>query len=294
MDWDHARVFLAVARTGQILGAARQLKLDHATVSRRMDALEKSLGAKLLERRTNGCRLTASGEAYLATAERIESEFLRLEATLTREDVAISGSVRIGAPDGFGTFILARQLGALMRLYPALTLQLVPLPRVFSLAKREADLAVTIDPPVEGRLHIRKLTDYRLSLYASRDYLAALGRMISTPDDLKGCCTVTYVPDLLFSSALDYTAAFDLPPGPHFECAGILGQMEAVRTGAGIGILHDYAARDYPELVKILPERSVTRTYWLVSHDDVREFARVRRVYDFIVDAVANLSGIFQ
>ena len=124
------------------------------------------MGVKLIERRTNGCTLTPAGEAFLASAERIETEMLRAQASLSGFDVALEGEVRVGAPDGFGTYILARHLGALMDRHPGLTIQLVPLPRAFSLAKREADMAVTIEPPQEGRLSVRKLTDYRLSFYA--------------------------------------------------------------------------------------------------------------------------------
>ena len=293
MDWDQARVFLAVARAGQILGAARKLGLDHATVTRRVDALETRLGAKLLERRTNGCRLTAAGEAYQAAAERVEAEWLRVESDLSRQDVAISGYVRVGAPDGFGTFVLAGAFAPFIRTYPDLTVQLVPLPRVFSLAKREADIAITIDPPTEGRLTVRKLTDYRLSLYASAGYLKEIAREIRSDDDLAGCRAVVYVPDLLFSPALDYASAFGIAELPRFECAGMIGQLEAVRSGAGIGVLHDFAARLYPELVRILPERNLLRSYWLVTHDDVRDFARVRRVHEFIVDTVRRRAGDF-
>ena len=139
LDWDNARIFLAVARTGQMLGAARKLGLDHATVSRRIATLETALGVKLIERRTNGCALTATGETFLASAEKIETEMLRAQAALSGADVAISGNVRVGAPDGFGTFVLARHLSALMDEHPGLNVQLVPLPRAFSLAKREAD-----------------------------------------------------------------------------------------------------------------------------------------------------------
>ena len=129
IDWDLARVFLAVARSGQLLGAARKLGVDHATVSRRVNTLEAQMGVKLIERRTNGCTLTPAGEAFLASAERIETEMLRAQASLSGFDVALEGEVRVGAPDGFGTYILARHLGALMDRHPGLTIQLVPLPR---------------------------------------------------------------------------------------------------------------------------------------------------------------------
>jgi len=291
LDWDNARIFLAVARTGQMLGAARKLGLDHATVSRRIATLETALGVKLIERRTNGCALTATGETFLGAAERIETEMLRAQAELSGADVAVSGNVRIGAPDGFGTFVLARHLSALMDEHPGLNVQLVPLPRVFSLAKREADIAVTIDRPVEGRLTVKKLTDYSLSLYASRAFLknhAALAK-----GNLAGVRVVAYVPDLIFSPALDYLGDFGLAQNPKFECAGMLGQIEAVRAGAGVGVLHDYAVRDLPDLVRVLPDRRVTRTYWIVTHDDVKDFARVRLVHDFVGNLTHRLARQF-
>ena len=291
LDWDNARIFLAVARTGQMLGAARKLGMDHATVSRRIAALEQGLGVKLIERRTNGCVLTATGETFLASAETIETEMLKAQAALTGADIAISGNVRVGAPDGFGTFVLARHFGALMDEHPGLNVQLVPLPRAFSLAKREADIAVTIDRPVEGRLTVKKLTDYSLSLYASRDFLKT--RPGLKKGDLDGVRVVAYVPDLLFSPALDYLGEFGLADNPKFECAGMIGQIEAVRAGAGIGPLHDYTARNFPDLVRILPERRVMRSYWIVAHDDVKDFARVRLVHDHIAATTAKLAKEF-
>jgi DNA-binding transcriptional LysR family regulator len=287
MDWDLARIFLAVARAGQLLGAARKLGLDHATVSRRVNQLEASMGVKLLDRRTNGCVLTPAGEAFLAAAERIETEMLRAQASLSGYDVALEGQVRIGAPDGFGTFVLARHLGELMDRHPGLTVQLVPLPRAFSLAKREADVAVTIEQPQEGRLSVRKLTDYRLSFYGARDYVAARPP-VRQVGDLSAHRIVTYVRDLLYTPALDYLDETGVAPGSRFECAGMIGQIEAVRAGAGLGMLHDYAARLFDDLVPVLTEVAVTRTYWLVTHDDVRDLARVRLVHDFIVELVGR------
>ncbi|MEI2736980.1 MAG: LysR family transcriptional regulator [Rhodoblastus sp.] len=291
LDWDNARIFLAVARTGQMLGAARKLGLDHATVSRRIATLESALGVKLIERRTNGCALTATGETFLGAAERIETEMLRAQAALSGADVAVSGNVRVGAPDGFGTFVLARHLASLMDEHPGLNVQLVPLPRAFSLAKREADIAVTIDRPVEGRLTVKKLTDYSLSLFASRDFLERHPALAK--GDLENARVVSYVPDLLFSSALDYLGELGLAENPRFECAGMLGQIEAVRAGAGVGVLHDYAVRNLPDLVRVLPEKRVTRTYWIVTHDDVRDLARVRLVHDFVSDLTHRLARQF-
>ena len=110
MDWDNARIFLSVARGGQFRAAAKRLRLDHATVSRRIGALESELGARLFDRRTNGCVLTPSGERFLSAAERMEADMLRAQAELSANDVEIAGTVRIGAPDGFGTFFLTPRL----------------------------------------------------------------------------------------------------------------------------------------------------------------------------------------
>ena len=282
MNWDHIRIFLAVARTGQFLAAARQLRIDHTTVGRRLDRLEKDLSAKLFERRRDGCRLTPAGERLLAVAERMETEFLAGCEALEREDVAFTGTVRVGAPDGVGSYFLAPRLASLAERHPELTIQLVPLPRSFSLSKREADLAVTIDRPTEGRLVASKLVDYGVSLYASRPHLAAHGPLGSAAD-LAGRTLITYVDDLVYSPALDYSKMVERPPARQFECASVVGQVEAVRAGCGIGYLHDHIASLYPELIRVLPEIHAVRSYWLVSHADVRNLARVAAVWDFII-----------
>ena len=111
MNWDDVRIFLAVARTGQILAASKRLGVNHATLSRRVTALEEALETRLFIRRTSGCELTAEGDAFLASAERMETEMLAAQSRLGRTDAAITGTVRIGAPDGFGVSFLAPRLG---------------------------------------------------------------------------------------------------------------------------------------------------------------------------------------
>src|SRR5882762_10608268 len=152
MDWDRIRIFLEVARTGQILGAARRLGVNHATVARQLTALEHELKTQLVERRTTGCVLTSAGEALVAAAERAESEFLQVGAHLGLSWGAISGTVRVGAPDGLGNYFLAGQLGALAARHPDLLIQLVPPPRTFSLSRREADIAITLARARQSRL----------------------------------------------------------------------------------------------------------------------------------------------
>jgi molybdate transport repressor ModE-like protein len=285
MDWDRVRIFLEVARTGQILGAARKLGVNHATVARQLTALENEMKTTLVKRDTTGCALTRSGEALLATAERVESELLKVGSQLAATSDRVTGTVRVGAPDGIGNYFLAEQLGALAQVHPELIIQLVPLPRTFSLSKREADIVITIEQPTEGRLITTKLTDYSLSLYAAQSYLDR-APPIRRQEDLAGHLFVTQVPDFVYSRALDYASYFDTLMLRRYECGSVVGQVEAVRTGHGIGILHDYAARKYPELRRLLPEIKFVRTYWLVSHPDTHGTRRVKEVHRYIASRV--------
>lgn len=282
VDWDLIRVFLAAARSGQFVAAGKRLHLDHATVGRRITALEQSLGAKLFERSTTGIALTPMGERLLATAESMETTMNEAVSDFSHIDEEISGAVRIGAPDGLGTYYLAQRLAAFALKHPALLIELVPLPRTFSLARREADLAVTIERPAEGRLTALKLSDYTLGAYASREHLEQFGA-IDDYADLSSRILVTYVSDLLYSSALDYAGPLEKLMPKRFECASVTSQMEVVRSGAGVGILHDYAAKDHADLVRVLPEFLVTRSYWLVAHKDSRALRRNSLVHEFIV-----------
>jgi DNA-binding transcriptional LysR family regulator len=285
MDWDKVRIFLEVARTGQILGAAKRLKLNHATVARQLTALEKDLKTKLLNRQTTGSSLTPAGVALLAAAERAESELLRVGSQLSSAADKIAGTVRIGAPDGLGNYFLADKLGAFAAGNPDLIIQLVALPRTFSLAKREADMVVTVERPDEGKLMCTRLTDYTLSFYASDDYLAR-SAAIRKIGDLADHLLITYIHDIIFSRALDYASTLGELITRRFECGSVIGQLEAVRAGHGVGILHDYAAQRHPELRRILPANNFTRTYWLVSHPDTHDTHRVREIRRYIVGKV--------
>ena len=280
MKWDNLRIFLAIARSGQILGAARKLGLDQATASRRLSALESDLGATLFERHTTGVVVTPAGERLLPIAERMESEAMAAQSIVGQSDVALSGTVRIGAPDGFGNFFLAPLLAEMAQTHPELRIQLVPMPRNFSLSKREADIAITLERPTEGRLFARKLTDYTLGLYASQTYVGHVGG-IGSLADLSRCLFVTYVQDLIWSPHLDYPEPYASQCAQVLECAGIVGQMQALAT-CGVGFVHDYTAHTVPGLVRVLPEISLKLSYWIVTHADVRGLRRVTEVMDFI------------
>lgn len=292
MDWDNVRIFLAVAREGQLLSAARRLGVNHATLGRRLSALESDLRTRLMIRKPSGCELTAEGHAFLAAAERMEAEMLAVQARTGNLNAPVEGTVRIGAPDGFGVSFLAPRLGELTKRHPDLRIQLVPVPRSFSLSQREADIAITVEQPSQGRLVCSRLTDYTLGLYASKDYIAERG-LPKDIEDLSHHARIGYVEDLIFSPSLNYTGEIMRNWDAAFEISSAIGQTEAVRSGAGIGILHDYIARQAPELERVLPTLSIRRAYWTNYHESLRDLLRIRTVVDFLQEIVGQNRSVF-
>lgn len=292
MNWDDLRIFLAVARAGQILGAARRLGLNHATVSRRISSLEEAIAAKLFHRQTTGSELTEAGERFFEIAERVERQMNEARATVSGDSEEVSGTVRIGAPDGFGVAFLAPRLAGLTKQHPDLSVQLVPVPRSFSLARHEADIAISVERPVEGRLVAAKLVDYTLGLYVSRSYQKRNG-VPANPGDLKKHDLVGYVPDLVINPKLDYGTEFSTDWSATYQVSSALGQVEAVRAGSGVGILHTFIARNDNDLVRVdaLPE--ISRSYWIVYHESVRSLRHVQVAVRYITDIVEKDRSIF-
>src|SRR3984957_7838375 len=233
MNWAHVHTFLAVARTGQILKAARQLNLIHATVGRQVMALEQSLGARLIDRQNQGCPLTPAGEALLVAAEKAESGLLRGGSEISGTAATISGVVRVGAPDGLGNYFLSQELASLSASHPELVVQLFPLPRVFSLSRREADIAVTLERPSQGNLSVQKLTDYTLSVYASENYLERTGE-IEQERDLVGRLFITHGDELVYSKALEYAKALGQLMTRRFECGSVVAQWRRCARGMAL------------------------------------------------------------
>lgn len=283
--WDDLRIFLEVARHGRLTGAARALGLDHSTVSRRIDGLEQGLGARLVDRSPSGARLTEAGRALLLHAERIEAETQAADSALGGVDNALTGTVRVATPAAFGTYLLAPRIGAFMARHPRIELELAPESRTVSLSQREADLAVTLKRPPRGRLYARMLGQFTVGFYASPGYLAEHGQP-ETIADLAAHRLISYIDDLIDFPELRYLD--EVAPGlvGQFRCTSATVQLAAVRAGGGIGLLHEFAARDDSQLVRILPAIAPQRAYWLVVHAELRRLPRVRAVADFLDEAV--------
>jgi DNA-binding transcriptional LysR family regulator len=285
-DWDNLKTFLAVARTGRLTAAAARLGADHATVSRRVGALEAALEARLFERAPTGYTLTPQGERLLVTAEAIESLTLAAQAEVGGADLSVAGTVRIGAPEGFGSYFLAPRLARLAELHPELEVELVAIPGVLSLSKREADVAVALSRPREGRLLARKLTDYGLGLYGAPAYLRAQPPLL-TRADMSRHRFVGYIEDLLYAPELDYMDAPDAEIAVRLRSSNLIAQLRATLAGAGLCVLPHFIAAQERGLERVLPKQvGLQRAFWLLTHADLKAVARVRAVADFIADEV--------
>jgi DNA-binding transcriptional LysR family regulator len=293
-DWNDLGSFLAVARSGRLTAAALRLGLDHSTLSRRIAGLEHGLAAKLFDRSPSGYTLTEQGRRLLPLAEEMERLALGAREAVGGSATSVSGTVRIGAPEGFGSYFLAPRIAWLKARHPQLTVQLIAATALFSLAKREADVAVTVSRPPAGRLTVSRLTDYDLGLYAAPGYLDS-ARPIRTCDDLKGQMFVAYIGELLHFPELDFLQ--HVAPGgiTSVESSNLVAQLRATLAGAGLCVLPGFIARERRGLVRVLAEEvSLTRSLWLTVHQDLAELARIRATVKFIREEVDAARSAFK
>ncbi|MBS0340755.1 MAG: LysR family transcriptional regulator [Proteobacteria bacterium] len=287
MDWDNLRYFLELARTGTLVSAARRLAVDHTTVARRIQALEKEMGLALFSREAGGHRLTEAGRRLQPQAEAMEEAFLAVERSAAPPSHAgLSGLVRIGATEGFGTVVLAPTLAQFAQAHPKLVIDLLAMPRLVHLSRREADIVISLERPARGPVVVTKLTDYVLRLYASQDYLARHAP-IRTRDDLRGHTFISYVDDLLFSKELQYLDELYKPDSFALRSTSVLAQHCATATGAGIAVLPAFIAEQDPRLRRVLQgEANFTRTFWMSVPSETRNLARMKAVWDFLRETV--------
>lgn len=287
LNWDDLRLFLAVARHGRFTTAAKALELDHTTVARRISALEQDIGSNLLTRSPKGSSLTESGHKLSRYAERIETEILQAIAQ-AHDTNRISGTVRLATPEALGQTVITPNVGLLLSRHPDLTLELAPESRAVSLVNREADISITLTRPQQGRIVARRLTDYRIGLYASKAFLERSGPL----NDLASAARqpfISYVDNLIELPELSYLQQTAQEARVAFRSTSIGAQQVAVVNGLGIGLLHVFTASRDPRLVRILPhEVEIMRTYWLTFHEDNRAVPKVRAVLDFIDEIISQ------
>jgi DNA-binding transcriptional LysR family regulator len=293
-DWNDLKPFLAVARTGRLTAAAARLKVDHSTLSRRIAAVEHALKAKLFDRSPSGYTLTEPGARLLPLAEEMERLAIGAGEAVGGSSTSVAGTVRIGSPEGFGSYFLAPRMARLRSLHPRLTVQLVAAPAVFSLARRDADIVVSVSRPPAGRLNVARLIDYDLGLYAAPSYLAE-SPGIASSEDLSRHRFVSYIGELLHFPELDFLQHVAPGGATSVESSNLVAQLRATLAGAGLCVLPAFLAGTETGLVRVLPEEiSLTRSLWLTVHQDLAELARVRAAVTFIREEVDKARGLFK
>jgi DNA-binding transcriptional LysR family regulator len=293
LDWDNLRYFLAVARAGKLTAAARRLGQDHTTVGRRIASLESAFRSKLFERRPEGYRLTETGRKLYENVKTLESSVWEIQRDLAGQTQEVEGVVRIGAPDDFGNLFLARHIRELQSLHPGLKIELITLPYALSVSKREADISIGVERPAEGRLFVRRLTDFEMGLYATPDYIDAHGP-IDRPSDLARQSWIGPVSDFDSTALADAATELDCTPTLRFACSSFAGQLAAAINSAGVAMLPRYVADQEKSLAPVLPDIVKTmRAYYMVVHADLRDLPRVRTVTNYIGRKVAEARALF-
>lgn len=284
-DWENFRHFLEVARAGTLSAAARALQVDHATVSRRLAALEAELQTSLVERLPRSCRLTPMGELVYAQAKAMEAAAFNVARLTRAAQDPLNGKVTLSAPPVLVTHLLAGQLMAFRTEHPGIQLSVSAQAQQVSLIRREADIALRLVRPKEPSNVVRKLGQMPFALYASPGYVAGL-----------------HTADWSF---IAYDAQFaDMPQqrwlleiagnrAVSVELSDISSHLAAARAGVGVAGLPCFLGDEDPGLIR-LPHDGPTfsRDIWLVVHRDLRRSLPVRAVMDFLSGAVAERKGL--
>ncbi|MBL8643187.1 MAG: LysR family transcriptional regulator [Rhodospirillaceae bacterium] len=288
MDWSALRDFLAVAKTGSLSRAARDLKISQPTLSRRVAALEEQLGTRLFVRTPRGLLLTDDGEGVLEGARRVEQEALSIERKADASQQTLTGTVRISLTEGLGTMWLPGKLAAFHVKHPGLCVEVLVDNRAVDLVRREADIAVRMFRPTQADLIAKRVGDVVMGLYATKGYLAKNGRP-ETLEDLKQHTLVSFDESMGANPAVQKLESNFVREKIVHRAGSFLGQLSATRAGIGVGVHDCFLAAGYPELERLMPRWFHHRLeVWLVTHPDVRRSARIRAVYDFLCDAFAE------
>jgi len=285
MDWDHLRFFLAVARAGSLAGAARDLRVNHSTVFRRINAFEEELGTRLFERLPEGYLLTALGEAALAQAERADEAVAALTRSAAAGDYRLSGDIRMTTAPVLATDFVAPLLPRFRARYPGIRVEIGVSDTDYDLARRQADLALRATSAPPGYLVGRRVVRVPWLAFGSRRYLSKRGaapRSVAelSQHDLVGA-----------DEAFRRLPAFgwlhrQFPREQFVATASDLNTIAAmIAAGLGLGILPaDQAGKRFEPLFVLEP--SFSSDFWLLTHPDLRNVARIRAFSTYLFESL--------
>jgi len=284
VDWEDLRHFAAFVHGKSLSAAAGRLAVDHATVARRIAALEATLGVKLVDRRARIPALTAAGERIAELVLRVEDAAFGVARAARGLSPELGGEVSVTAPPTIANALIAPRLPGLRLRHPAIRIHLLGDKRIASLARREADVSIRLVRPTEAGAVGKKLGSFAFPLYAARSYLAGHaprafefitfdGDGAALPQHRWLCEVAGARPIVLRTNDLE-------------------SQIAAARAGVGVAALPDFLAARHAELVRVaVRARPVTREVWLVVHDDLRNTPTVRAVIDFLTEACRELAA---
>jgi len=282
-DWNDLRYFLAVARTGSTIAAAKAMGWSQSTVQRRLARLERQLGCKLVERHPTGYRLTALGEDLRRYAEYVEEAVAVFERHLAASDKRLTGTVRVTCPEGLVDPLLTPLVDAFQVRYPGLRVDLIVTERFLDLSKGEAEIAVRGGEPRDPVLIGRKIADNPWAVYASRSYIERHGQP-ERPEDINHHAIIDFsgdIANLLLAKWLRSVA-------PRATIAArsnsVIGLLMAAKSGVGLTILPVQLGDPADELIRVIdPLPELMSQVYLLVHPDLRHTPRVSAFFDFVI-----------
>ncbi|MEV0342801.1 LysR family transcriptional regulator [Nocardia sp. NPDC050713] len=288
---DDLLVLLAVGRSGRFVSAADELGINHTTISRRIAALEETLGGRVLTRVTGGWELTDLGRDALAAAEAVESAVKSLAAD-PAGNRTLEGVVRLSATDGFSAYLAAPAVAQVQRRHPKIAVEIVTATRRASQQRSGLDIEVVVGEPQVHRAKAIRLADYRLGLYGSRQYLRENG-IPAGIEDLARYPLVYFIDSMLQVDDLDLASSFAPSMRESISSTNVFVHVEATRAAAGLGLLPCFMADRHDDLVRVLrDEVSVQLAYWLVTRTETLRRPEVAAVVDAIRERVWEQKGM--
>ena len=285
MEWDNLRYVLAIARAKSVAGAARQLKVHHTTVFRRLNALEKSLGVRLFERLSTGYVLTLAGEEMYQTAVEIEEKIATLERHISGRDRQPKGLIRVTTTGSLLHYLLTPCFAAFIREYPQIELEILESNQSYNLTKRDADIAIrtTNNPP--EHLVGRKIAQAAIATYGSRKYLASHQNIKNLADRVWVGAEESLATGMYGDRLPKVFSQIDF----QYRVNTLDGILSALLNDMGIGLLFCFMGDSEPNLQSInlaIPELS--KDLWILTHQDLRHAAKIAIFIDFIADALKS------
>ncbi|MEO6581972.1 MAG: LysR family transcriptional regulator [Sphingomicrobium sp.] len=295
LDWNDLRYFLAVARGGSTLAAARGLHVSQTTVARRITALEESLKLSLFEKRPAGYALTASGKELLAHAEAVEAAATRFDTAASASTRDLSGTVRLTTEEVLAMTVLAPLLRELHDRHPEIHIELDSAQSIRDLGAGEADIALrSTSMPQPAGVVGRRLCKDDWTLYCSRDYAERHG-VPKNKEDLKNHSLVGGGGGNLWRAYSAWIKELGLEDQVMVQHGSSTGLLSGVRSGFGIAVLPCMVGDGDPDLIRCLPPREDHgRVLWLLTHERVRHAPRVRTTIDFLYERLKSLVSDLQ